>query len=54
MTKHYRAEYADRSRLPERLQRLNKLMHVLLKTAQTNAVAMVGGHEHDDLHGYRA
>jgi Rad51 len=30
-----------RSKLPERIQRLNKSMHTLLKTAQTNAVAVV-------------
>ena len=41
MTNHYRAEYAGRSRLPERLQKLNKLMHMLLKIAHTNAVAVV-------------
>jgi hypothetical protein len=40
-TNHYRAEYADRSRLPERLQRLNKPLHMLLKTAHTNAAAVV-------------
>jgi DNA repair protein RadA len=41
ITNHYRAEYAGRSRLPERLQKLNKLMHTLLKIAHTNAVAVV-------------
>jgi|GEM_PF-5462615 DNA repair protein RadA len=41
MTNHYRAEYAGRSRLPERLQRLNKPLHMLLKTAHTNAAAVV-------------
>ncbi|MFZ0896022.1 MAG: hypothetical protein WAZ77_16115, partial [Candidatus Nitrosopolaris sp.] len=40
MTNHYRAEYAGRSRLPERLQRLNKPLHMLLKTAHTNAAAV--------------
>ncbi|MFZ0511175.1 MAG: hypothetical protein WAM14_06180 [Candidatus Nitrosopolaris sp.] len=38
---HYRAEYAGRSKLPERLQRLNKSMHILLKTASNNTVAVV-------------
>ena len=41
ITNHYRAEYAGRSRLPERLQKLNKLKHMLLKIAHTNAVAGV-------------
>ena len=40
MTNQYRAEYAGRSRLPERLQRLNKPLHMLLKTAHTNAAAV--------------
>jgi len=38
---HYRAECAGRSKLPEKIQRLNKYMHLLLKTASTNAVAVV-------------
>src|SRR5215469_3854416 len=38
---HYRAECAGRSKLPEKVQRLNKYMHLLLKTASTNAVAVV-------------
>jgi DNA repair protein RadA len=38
---HYRAEYAGRSKLPEKIQRLNKYMHLLLKTASNNAVAVV-------------
>ena len=38
---HYRAEYAGRSKLPERIQRLNKSMHTLLKTASSNGVAVV-------------
>ena len=38
---HYRAEYAGRSKLPEKIQRLNKYMHLLLKTASSNAVAVV-------------
>jgi hypothetical protein len=29
---HYRAECAGRSKLPEKIQRLNKYMHLLLKT----------------------
>jgi DNA repair protein RadA len=41
MTGHHRAEYAGRSRLPERLQKLNRLMHMLLKIVHTNAVAVV-------------
>ena len=41
ITNHYRAKYAGRSRLPERLQKLNKLMHTLLKIARTNTVAVV-------------
>ena len=41
ITNHYRAEYAGRSRLPERLQKLNKLKHMPLKIAHTNAVAGV-------------
>ena len=38
---HYRAECAGRSKLPEKIQRLNKYMHLLLKTASSNAVALV-------------
>ena len=38
---HYRAECAGRSKLPEKIQRLNKYMHLLLKTASNNAVAVV-------------
>jgi DNA repair protein RadA len=38
---HYNAEYGGRSKLPEKIHRLNKSMHVLLKTARTNAVAVV-------------
>jgi DNA repair protein RadA len=38
---HYRAECAGRSKLPEKIQRLNKYMHLLLKTAYSNAVAVV-------------
>jgi DNA repair protein RadA len=38
---HYRAECAGRSKLPEKIQRLNKYMHLLLKTAHTSAVAVV-------------
>ena len=38
---HYRAECAGRSKLPEKIQRLNKYMHLLLKTASSEAVAVV-------------
>jgi hypothetical protein len=38
---HYRVECTGRSKLPEKIQRLNKYMHVLLKTASRNAVAVV-------------
>jgi DNA repair protein RadA len=38
---HYNAEYAGRSKLPEKIQRLNKSMHMLLKTASSKAVAVV-------------
>ena len=38
---HYRAECAGRSKLPEKIQRLNKYMHLLMKTASSNAVAVV-------------
>jgi DNA repair protein RadA len=38
---HYRAQCAGRSKLPEKIQRLNKYMHLLLKTASSNAVAVV-------------
>jgi DNA repair protein RadA len=42
MTAHYRVDYAGRSRLTEKQQRLNKYMHMLLKIAQTNGrVAVV-------------
>ena len=41
MTAHYRVDYAGRSKLPEKQQRLNKYMHMLLRTAQTNKVAVV-------------
>jgi len=43
---HYRAECAGRSKLSEKIQRLNKYMHLLLKTASSNAVAvMVTNHQ---------
>jgi DNA repair protein RadA len=43
---HYRAECAGRSKLPEKIQRLNKYMHLLQKTASNNAVAvMVTNHQ---------
>lgn len=38
---HYRAEFAGRSKLPEKLQRLNKSMHILLKAARSRNVAVV-------------
>ena len=38
---HYNAEYMGRSKLPEKIQRLNKSMHALLKIASSNAVAVV-------------
>jgi DNA repair protein RadA len=42
----YTAECAGRSKLPEKIQRLNKYMHLLLKTASSNAVAvMVTNHQ---------
>jgi DNA repair protein RadA len=42
MTAHYRVDYAGRSRLTEKQQRLNKYMHMLLRTAQSNqGVAVV-------------
>jgi DNA repair protein RadA len=37
----YRAECAGRSKLPEKIQRLNKYMHLLLKAASCNAVGVV-------------
>jgi len=37
----YRAECAGRSKLPEKIQRLNKYMHLLLKTAHTDGIAVV-------------
>ena len=38
---HYRVEFAGRSKLPERIQRLNKSMHILLKAARSRNVAVV-------------
>jgi len=38
---HYRAECAGRSKIPEKIQRLNKYMQLLLKTASSNTVAVV-------------
>jgi DNA repair protein RadA len=38
---HYRVECAGRSKLPEKIQRLNKYMHLLLKTAHTSGIAVV-------------
>jgi DNA repair protein RadA len=41
MTAHYRVDYAGLRKLPEKQQRLNKYMHMLLRIAQTNKVAVV-------------
>jgi DNA repair protein RadA len=41
MTSHYRVDYAGRSKLPQKQQKLNKYMHMLLRKAQTNKVAVV-------------
>jgi DNA repair protein RadA len=42
MTAYYRVDYAGRSKLPEKQQRLNKYMHMLLGIAQANGgVAVV-------------
>ena len=41
MTAHYRVDYAGRSRLPERQQKLNKYMHMLINTTQIHRVAVV-------------
>jgi len=41
MTAHYRVDYAGLRKLPEKQQRLNKYMHMLLRMAQTNKVAVV-------------
>jgi DNA repair protein RadA len=38
---HYSVECAGGSKLPEKIQRLNKYMHLLLKTASGKAVAVV-------------
>ena len=38
---HYRVELGGRSKTSERIHRLNKYMHLLLKTASSNAVAVV-------------
>lgn len=38
---HYRAELAGRSKLPDRIQRLNKSMHLLLKAARSKNVAVI-------------
>src|SRR5215469_134831 len=38
---HYRAECVGRSKLPEKIQRLNKYMHLLLQTASSNSVGVV-------------
>jgi DNA repair protein RadA len=41
MTAHCRVDYAGHSKLPEKQQRLDKYMHMLLRIAQTNRVAVV-------------
>ena len=38
---HYRAEYSGRSKLPGKIQRLNKSMHALLKIASSKTIAVV-------------
>ena len=38
---HYRVEFGGRLNTSERMQRLNRYMHLLLKTASSNAVAVV-------------
>ncbi len=38
---HYRAEFLGRGTLAERQQRLNRMMHLLLRTAETYNVAVV-------------
>jgi DNA repair protein RadA len=42
---HYRAEYGGRSKLPEKIQRLNKYMHLLLKTAHPSVAVVVTNHQ---------
>jgi DNA repair protein RadA len=41
MIAHYGVDYAGRSKLSEKQQRLNKYMHMLLRTAQTHRMAVV-------------
>jgi DNA repair protein RadA len=38
---HYRAEFLGRATLSERQQKLNKLMHVLLRISETYGVAVI-------------
>ncbi len=38
---HYRAEFLGRATLSERQQRINKLMHILVRLAETYAAAVV-------------
>ncbi len=38
---HYHVEYMGRSKSPKKMQQLNKYMHLLLKTARMNAVAII-------------
>ena len=41
MTVHYRVDYAGRSKLPEKQQRLNKYMLKLFKIARSNDEVVV-------------
>jgi DNA repair protein RadA len=41
MVSHYRAEYLGRSVLSERQQRINRLLHILLRIAETCKIAVV-------------
>jgi DNA repair protein RadA len=41
MTAHYRVDYAGRSKLPDKQQRLNKYMYKLLRIARTNNEVVV-------------
>ena len=41
MTHLYKLEYPERSQIPERQSKMNKYLHMLLRIAQTNNVAVV-------------
>ncbi len=41
MTHLYRAEFIERSQIPERQSKMNKYLHILLRIAKTNGVAVV-------------